>query len=161
MNDRFRKQLWLLPLAIIVHNVEEYLALDNFATKSMFPIASEQILIAQILITIAVIVLLVLGHTSSKKSRVFFLILVIIPGLLINAVTHIAQMVIFRMYTPGVFSAMLILLPLGIYLLQSARLEGYIKKGELVKLFFAAALILVTTLVLAHVAASLIVNIFY
>lgn len=159
MDDRFRKQLWLIPLAILVHNVEEYVALNRFTALKNFPIASEQILIAQIIITIAVILLLIAGYNCKKNSKIFQFTLLIIPGLLINAATHIAQIGIFRMYTPGGVSAILILLPLGLFLLMSAIEEEYIKRGELLKLFITAAFVLIASLVLAQIIAVIILNI--
>jgi hypothetical protein len=117
--------LWLVPVFLTIHNIEEALFMESWykrlPTKLPFTITTRQFMIAIIFITLAAFLLTYLGVEYLANQTGYLLVLGMQAILTFNAfVPHMATTIRFRMYSPGVITAVLIVLPFSFYLFRRA-----------------------------------------
>jgi hypothetical protein len=123
--DRF---LWFVPIFFMLHNIEEAPFMENWAKRlplKMHPVVStKQFVIAVTFLTLSGFILTFLGVEIWRQSIGYLLILGIQMTLAFNAfVPHLFTTIRFRLYSPGVVSALLITLPFSFYLFHRALAE--------------------------------------
>jgi hypothetical protein len=121
----FDRLLWLVPIFLTIHNLEEAPFMGAWYKRlpMKFPltITTRQFVIAATFITIAGFIITYLGVEYMANETGYLLILGMQAILLFNAfVPHIATTIRFRMYSPGVITAVLIMLPFSFYLFRRA-----------------------------------------
>lgn len=121
----FDRLLWLVPIFLTIHNLEEAPFMETWykrlRMKHPLTITTRQFAIAVTFITIAGFLLTYLGVEYLANQTGYLLILGMQAILLFNAfVPHIATTIRFRMYSPGVITAVLIMLPFSLYLFRRA-----------------------------------------
>jgi hypothetical protein len=125
----FDRLLWLVPFFFMLHNMEEASFMENWSKRlplKVHPnISTKQFVIAVIFLTLAGFVLTFLGLEIWRQPIGYLLILGIQMVLAFNAfVPHIFTTIRFRLYSPGVVSALLITLPFSFYLFRRALTEN-------------------------------------
>ncbi|HEU4744273.1 MAG TPA: HXXEE domain-containing protein [Anaerolineales bacterium] len=121
----FERLLWLVPVFLTIHNMEEAPFMESWykrlPLKLPLAITKRQFMIAVIFITLAGFVVTYFGVEYLANRTGYLIVLGMQAMLLFNAfVPHIATTIRFRMYSPGVVTAMLIMLPFSFYLFRRA-----------------------------------------
>lgn len=125
----FGQLLWLVPVFFTLHNLEEAPFMEGWSKRlplKVHPtVSTRQFVIAVTFLTLAGFLLTYLGVESLASPTGYLLVLGIQAILLFNAfVPHIATTIRFRMYSPGVVTAILITLPFSFYLFRRALAEN-------------------------------------
>jgi hypothetical protein len=121
----FERLLWLVPVFLTIHNIEEAPLMESWykrlPMKIPLAITRRQFVIAVTFITLAGFGLTYFGVEYLANHTGYRLVLGIQAILLVNAfVPHIAATIRFRLYSPGVVTAVLITLPFSYYLFRRA-----------------------------------------
>ena len=121
----FERLLWLVPIFLTIHNLEEAPFMESWykrlPVKIPFTITTRQFVIAVTFITIAGFILTYVGVEYLANPAGYSLVLGMQAILLLNAfIPHIATTIRFRMYSPGVITAVLVLIPFSLYLFRRA-----------------------------------------
>ena len=135
--------LWLVPVLLTIHNLEEAVAMPAFIEKRnaavpgslrefIPPVTYKQFLISLIIITI-IPYLLVLFWPGRKWT--IYLLVGLQVVMLINVFAHVMMAIFVRGYAPGVATALIINLPFSLYLLRRAVSERWISKRAAVWMF--------------------------
>ena len=112
----------ILPFAFLLHNIEEAILMEHWIKKSpikiSFSITTNQFLVAVALFTVMGFIV-VFAKKAYKNEVQFFILIAGFSGVLLLNVffPHLVAAVVFRMYVPGLITAILINLPLTIYIL--------------------------------------------
>ena len=125
----FDRLLWLVPIFLTLHNLEEAPLMESWykrlPIKLPLTITTRQFVIAVTFITIAGFIITYIGVEYLANQTGYLLVLGMQIILAFNAfVPHIATTIRFRMYSPGVITAVLIMLPFSFYLFVRAFEEG-------------------------------------
>lgn len=123
----FSSVLWLLVLAFVLHELEEW-NITAWEYRNFVEIPAEVTKEngrAWLLFICAVAPVWCGAATLFGDPRLAAFVFLPAVGLaLANALQHVFWSMLFRQYAPGVISAVSLLLPLGIYALTRATLEG-------------------------------------
>ena len=156
-----RQTLWLFPVAFFIHDAEEVFTMERFVRARLggvpVPLArlahitTGQFAVAVVGLLVVCVALTALAAGALRPGWRLWLLQVVLAACLANAFTHVAQTLIFRAYTPGVITAVLVSLPYGVYvfrrllaarLIRARQLAGLLVLG----LFLIPALALPTLL---------------
>ena len=97
----------------------------NVPWKAYPNISTNQFVVAATILTLSGFILTFLGIEIWGRSGGYFLVLEIQMTLALNAfVPHLLSTIRFRLYSPGIASALLITLPFSFYLFRRALTEG-------------------------------------
>jgi hypothetical protein len=140
--------LWLVPLFLTIHNLEEALVMPAFIEKRnasvpgsmrgiVPPVTYKQFLTALVIIT--VIPYLVALLWLNRSWAVYFLVGFQVV-MLINVFAHTLMALFLRGYAPGLVTALAINLPFSFYLLRRAVSEKWMS-GKAVALMFPLGLL--------------------
>ncbi len=124
--------LWLVPILITVHNLEEAVfmpiflarrntAIPNFLHGLLPPITYGQFLLALFIMTATPY--LIAWFANRERERVgvgMFLLLSVQVMMLVNVFAHMGMAILVSGYAPGVVTAIAINLPFSVYLLRHA-----------------------------------------
>jgi hypothetical protein len=134
--------VWLIPALLTLHNAEEAFALRSAlprlrsalsepfaaaAARLTYPVVVKA-LVALSILTFAVAALVV-ARPSSRAA--LWLLLALEAAVGINAIAHVASALVFRGYTPGLASAVLINAPFAVYCLRRGRREHWLSQAAL------------------------------
>lgn len=125
----FDRLLWLVPIFFALHNLEEAPFLEAWSKRiplKIYPtVTTRQFAIAVTFLTLTGVLLTYIALDYLPKPTGYFLVLGIQAILFFNAfIPHIGSMIRFRMYSPGVVTAVLITLPFSFYLFRRAFAEN-------------------------------------
>jgi hypothetical protein len=156
--------LWMVPILITVHNIEEALFMPAVIERrnSSIPIALsallppvtyKQFLLALFIVTaIPYFVAWYTSRAPEREARVSWLLCLQII-MFINVFAHAGMALLIGGYAPGVVTALAIILPYSIFLLGRALRESWVSKKALVLLgvigFLLHALVVPGILILA------------
>ena len=122
---------WLLPIAVTLHNAEEAIWLPEFRahhgwnsiTPSQFRLAALMVAFLALAVTFAAIQ----NNRSRTASIVFYMFCWI---MLLNVFWHVGASFFFRAYAPGSVTAVVLVLPVTLYLIFSIRMRDsrYVKR---------------------------------
>jgi hypothetical protein len=121
--------LWLVPVFFALHNLEEAPFMERWSKRLSLEIhpkvTTRQFALAVTFLTLAGFLLTYYALQFLGFPTGYILILGIQAILLLNAfIPHIATTIRFRMYSPGVITAVLFILPFSCYLFQRALEEN-------------------------------------
>ncbi|HEY3474569.1 MAG TPA: HXXEE domain-containing protein [Anaerolineales bacterium] len=125
----FDRLLWLVPIFLTIHNLEEAPFMEGWykrlPMKLPLRITTRQFVIAVTLITVAGFIVTYLGVEYLANQTGYLLVLGIQAILFFNTfIPHIAATIRFRMYSPGIITAALLVLPFSFYLFRRALHEN-------------------------------------
>jgi hypothetical protein len=141
-----RYLLWLVPLLLTLHNLEEAVFmkgfLDRFAARvPILPAVTHgQFLLALGLVTLAPYAFAASGPLE-RRSRAFLLVLGTQMVVLVNVAAHLAAALWVRGYAPGLVTALLVNLPFSVFLFRRALRGSWVKLRDLAWLLVAALLV--------------------
>lgn len=141
-----RYLLWLVPLLLTLHNLEEAVFmkgfLDRFAAR--IPILPT-VTYGQFLLALAVVTLAPYAFAASgpleRRSRAFFLTLGTQMVVLLNVLSHVATAIYVRGYEPGLVTALLVNLPFSVFLFRRAWRGSWVTFRDMAWLLVAALLV--------------------
>jgi len=130
--------LWLVPILITIHNLEEAVfmpaildkrnsSIPNFLHGLLPPITYGQLLVALFIMT--AIPYLIAWFANPERERAeagIFLLLGVQVMMLVNVFAHTGMAILIGGYAPGVVTAIAINLPFSIYLLRRAIRERWV-----------------------------------
>ena len=125
----FDRVLWLVPIFFTLHNLEEAPFMEGWSKRLPLkihpPVSTRQFVIAVTILTLAGFLITYFGVEYLASQTGYLLVLGIQAILLFNAfVPHIASTIRFRMYSPGVITAILLTLPFSFYLFRRGLAEN-------------------------------------
>ncbi|HLO17509.1 MAG TPA: HXXEE domain-containing protein [Anaerolineales bacterium] len=131
----FDRLLWLVPIFFMLHNMEEAPFMERWSKRLPLKIhldmTTRQFSIAVTFLTLAGFLITFLEIKYLYRYTGYLLILGIQAILLFNAfIPHIASIIGFRMYSPGVVTALLLILPFSYYLFRRALAEDIITSTQ-------------------------------
>ena len=127
----FERLLWLVPIFLTIHNMEEAPFMEGWSKrlpmKIPLTVTTRQFVSAVTFITLGGFVLTYFGVEGLANRTGYLIVLGIQAVMLFNAfLPHIVTTVRFRMYSPGVITALLVTLPFSFYLFRRAFTENVI-----------------------------------
>ena len=137
--------LWLIPVFLLVHNLEEALSMPRFLPlnpdlipSALRPLLAEltyaQFLAVLLPVTVLPFLIAARGDLHRRGSGGIFLLLGCQAVVLLNVFSHIASALVLGGYVPGLLSALVLNLSFSIYLFQRACRERWISRGALLSL---------------------------
>lgn len=126
---RFEAALWLFPVAVTVHNLEEAIWLPAWSQHAGIwnrPHGAGEFRMAAALLALATYFLVIWSNRSGKQSLATYITAGFLFAMLLNVAYHVAATLGLRRYAPGVVTALLIILPVTLYLLRRAIREQYV-----------------------------------
>jgi hypothetical protein len=128
MRPRFSRLQWLFPVALTLHNLEEYFWMPGFWQKQGLHIWVTAGEFRAFLIGLTLFGFLVTYWSvhGGKRTASAYLFVALVLTMLLNAFWHLGVTFWFRSYTPGIVTALFINLPINIYLLGRAIREQFI-----------------------------------
>lgn len=130
-----RTILWLLPVIFLIHDSEELLTMPSWIathqheineivsfnetiahTINSLPTTTAQIAIAIGLILFLFIVVTAGAFFSYGRGLWFYAYMCLLGVLFLHVFTHLAQTIIFAGYTPGLFGALIAIVPGSLYI---------------------------------------------
>jgi hypothetical protein len=139
----FSTTLLLAPLIYAIHHAEEHLFLNFRAWRlKYFPdnnaLSTEAIL--AILFSVGLIYLLI--HTTVRTKVSAWVTLTFLMATQVhNAIFHLGATIIFRDFSPGLITAMLLYLPANWLLAQAALREDWVSPRQLGVIFLAGGIL--------------------
>jgi hypothetical protein len=128
--------LWLVPIFLAIHNLEEAPGMERWSRrlpiKLPFTITTRQFTIAVTFLTLAgfIVTYFCVNYLGSRTG--FLLVLGIQMIMLFNAfIPHVAATIRYRMYSPGVITAIFINIPFSLYLFHRALDAGIVTWTQL------------------------------
>jgi hypothetical protein len=141
--------LWLVPVFLTIHNLEEALLMPGFIERRnasipgpmreiIPPVTYKQFLLSLAIITI--IPYLIALFWLSRRWAVYLLVCLQVV-MLINVLAHTLMALFLRGYAPGLLTALTINLPFSLYLLKRAVDEKWMT-GKAVAWMFPVGLLI-------------------
>lgn len=150
----FKQVLWLVPVVLTLHNIEEALTMPSWVMQNLPFIESSlpfdiriqftpsQLFLSLGIATVAPIIVTMLCINGEKKSQRLYFLFLLQAIILINVfVPHIAVSLRILNYNPGVLTAVCFNLPFSLYLFRRAYREDYIARREFAPLFLIACFV--------------------
>lgn len=131
----FDRLLWLVPVFFALHNLEEAPFMEGWSKRLPLKIhpnvTTRQFVIAVTVLTVAGFLLTYISLGYLQPAIGYLLVLEIQMILLFNAlIPHIGSTIRFRMYSPGVVTAIVITLPFSFYLFRRAFAENILTPNQ-------------------------------
>jgi hypothetical protein len=125
----FDRLLWFVPIFLALHNLEEAPFMERWSKrlpmKLPMTITTRQFVIAVTFLTLGGFLLSYIALEYLANQTGYWIVLGIQAAMLFNAfIPHMAMTIRFRMYSPGVITAVLIMLPFSFYLFRRAFAEN-------------------------------------
>ena len=144
--------LWLVPVFVTVHNLEEALfmpafletrnsSIPVFLRSLLPPITYRQFLIALIIVTAMPYLIAWFGNLEGEGSGGAHVLLGLQIVMLYNVLAHAMMAVLLGGYAPGLVTAVVFNLPISVYLLRRALRERWISRRAIMLLLPAGLII--------------------
>jgi len=144
--------LWLVPVFVTIHNLEEALFMPAFlqtrndsipaGLRSLLPpITYRQFLIPLIILTAMPYLIAWFGNLERERSVSVYVLLGLQVVMLYNVLAHIVMAAAMGGYAPGVVTALIVNLPFSLYLLRRAVKESWAPRKVIVLLFSVALIV--------------------
>jgi hypothetical protein len=137
--------LWLVPILLAVHNLEEAIFVRRvlLAAKEQLPrmlhhavggVSYSQFIVALLIVTTIPFVAAAAGRLEKRGGVTVYLLLAIQAVMLLNVFSHVGGLLFLRGYSPGLPTALLINFPFSVYLLHRAARERWVSRTAFVSL---------------------------
>ena len=134
MDRRVERWIWAAPLVFLVHDAEEIATIVPWLQvhRTQLPaivqpitaVTTEQFGLAVGILFVGVLLAAAHGASRARHGARSIPFLLIAGALIGNAVTHAVQALFFGGYTPGVVTAVLLVLPYGVLLGRALETSG-------------------------------------
>jgi len=140
-----RALLWLVPLFIVLHNLEEMAFMPSllavlpgkipaWATswqpEGFFPPSYRQFLFMLLVVTLLPYAFALLGGAKRERGPRTFLLAGTQTVMLVNVLSHVGSMNLMNGYVPGLASALAINLPFSLFFFGAGLRQGWLKWGD-------------------------------
>lgn len=141
-----RALLWLIPMWITLHNLEEMIAMpaalssmpakipawlqNQFALQSLVP-SYRQFLVMLLIVTALPYVFACLGGVRRARGPRTWLLVGTQAVMFINIFSHLGLMLYARGYVPGLATALVINLPFSLYLFSAGVKDRWLRWSDL------------------------------
>ena len=140
-----RVLLWLVPLFITLHNLEELWTMPGFLAglparipawaqrllpAEIFPPTARQFALMILMVTLVPYLFALLGGARRARSPRTLLLAGVQIVMLINVVSHVVLMNIQNGYVPGLVTTLLFNLPFSLLFLWSGLRQGWLRSGD-------------------------------
>ena len=144
----FLAAIWLLPIAVALHEVEEWNILGWYQRNFVNLPAKTHASIRTFLVFLTLLGFLwtALAAVSNNPSIAAFVLLPFAAGAFLNALQHLFYTLYFRQYAPGVITSVVLYLPIVGYLTARALEEQLVPVAYMVVLVLLVILGLVKTI---------------
>ena len=113
---------WLLPLAVTLHNAEEVMWLPDFRARHGWnSITPSQFRLAALVSALLVVAVTYAATKNIRTASLLFYTLCWI--MLLNVLWHVGASFYFRAYAPGSITAVVLVLPITLYLIFCVRIH--------------------------------------
>jgi hypothetical protein len=141
--------IWAFPLAFLLHDLEEIFTMERFvrAHRERFPKWLRRFAAMntrQFIMGVAVFFGLILVASflaASQQDTTLFTVCLAI--FFLHVFTHLVQPIIFRAYTPGVITAVLLVLPYSLYTFRRLFQAHLLDQGDFGATLLLGALMIV------------------
>jgi hypothetical protein len=144
--------LWLVPILVTIHNLEEALLMPAFLQARnesipgslrdlLPPVTYRQFLIALLIVTVIPYLITLFGNPGRAGGIGVYLLLGFLVVMLINVAAHVFMAVIIGGYAPGIVTALLMNLPFSVYLLRRALRERWVTGREMGVIFVVGLIV--------------------
>jgi hypothetical protein len=141
---------WLFAIAVIVHNLEEAIWLPDWSRTAgrWHPaVGNAEFRFSVIVLTLLAILSVALATVQGKESLGAYLVAGYALAMLLNVLLpHVVASLVRRSYMPGTATAVLLNLPVTLYVLTLAFREGYIEPHAFV-IFGPAIVVVIVALI--------------
>ncbi|GCE45863.1 uncharacterized protein with HXXEE motif [Thermosporothrix hazakensis] len=127
-----RVLVWAFPLVFFLHDFEEILTMERFVKRHEKRLPGPLSRIAMITtpqmigaVALEFILITLAAYLATSKRQSWGLFHGALALFFLHVFTHIAQVVAFRGYSPGVVTAILLVLPYSWYVSRRLRREGF------------------------------------
>jgi hypothetical protein len=147
----FDSLLWLVPFFFMLHNMEEAPLMEAWARRLPIKVSifesTRQLIIALIILTFISFVLTWLGLKHMSEHAGHLVILGMQMTLALNVFfPHLIATIRFRMYSPGLVTALFLTLPFSVYLFQRGLNENLLSWNEFWFLLGLAPIIMIVSI---------------
>ena len=125
----FLKQLWLFPVAVFVHEIEEWNIFSWYQKNNVeLPSGTTKVStrINLLLVSFVFFVWTGMSILTNNPKVAAILILPAIAAVFLNGLQHVYWLFIFKKNFPGAVSAILLLLPVSVYITWHALERNYL-----------------------------------
>ena len=144
-----RALLWLVPLWITLHNLEEMAGMGSMLAAlpgkipgwlvdalagAGLPPSYRQFLLMLLVVTALPYLLASLGGARRARGPRTFLLVTTQAVMFVNVFSHLVSMAVMGGYVPGLVTALAINLPFSLYLFAVGLRQGWLRWGDLVYL---------------------------
>jgi hypothetical protein len=140
--------IWCFPLAFFVHDLEEIFTMERFVreNKDRFPKPLRGIAaITTRQFTLGVVVLFAItilaSFLATRPPRDMTLFNLCVSIFLLHVFTHVAQPIMFRKYTPGLITAVFVVLPYSLYAIHRLFKDGSMNEDAFTTSILVGALL--------------------
>jgi hypothetical protein len=152
MGDRrVERWIWAAPVVFLIHDGEEMATIVPWlqAHRAQLPalvqpltaVTTQQFTLAVGVLFVGVLLAATHGAMRARRGLRSIPFLLIAGALVGNGVTHLMQAVYFREYTPGLATAVLLVLPYGLFLGRALQSSGLIKRNTWLRVIALGAII--------------------
>jgi len=146
----FRNLLWLFPIALTLHNVEEAIWLPGWSKRAVIwhkPVTPRRFRVVVVVLTVLAFAVTWLSAISGKQTVWTYLAFGYMATVLANVlIPHVALTVALRSYMPGVATAVALNLPVLSLLMVLAIRNGYVSGWKAAGYSIGVAVILVAAI---------------
>lgn len=130
--------MWAGPALFVVHDAEEILTVAPWlrAHQAELPsivrpfagITTGEFSIAVLLLFVGFLAVAAHGARRARQARLSLPFLLVAGAFAANGITHLGQAALLRGYTPGVVTALLVVVPYGVLLGERLRRSGLVTR---------------------------------
>lgn len=136
-----RALLWLVPLFIAVHNIEEAAFMPGFLAAlpekipgwlarrlpaGVFPPTYHQYIVMLLVVTLLPYILALLGGSRRPRAPRTLLLAATQMVMLLNVLSHVGSMNLLNSYVPGLVTSLAIMLPFSLYFFATGLRQGWL-----------------------------------
>jgi Protein of unknown function with HXXEE motif len=139
----FQTALLLAPLAYAIHHFEEHIIfnfrdwrLQYFSDNN--PLSTEAVFI---ILTAITLVYIIIHAITENKASAQSVILFLMATQVANVIFHTGGTILFRHFSPGLITAILLYLPVNFIIAKKAYQEGWVTRKSLTILFLSGSLL--------------------
>ena len=161
--DKLQRLMRLLPLIFLIHDGEEILTMSAWVKRYSHRMprrvaalhgGRRQFSVGVLVVFLLVVAVSVVGERARQSRTAFHVYLVGFSALFANVWTHLGQTLVFRGYTPGVVTAVLVVLPYSAAVYRQMARERLLDRSTFIRSLAAGlglmALIIPVVLTLAR-----------
>ena len=133
-----RGWIWAAPVVFLLHDAEELMTVAPWlrehgrelppVVQPFMGVTTRQFALAIMVLLAGIVAAAAHGAWRAKRGGRSLPFLLVAGMLVGNGLTHLAQAAIFRGYTPGVLTALLLVLPYGYLLGEQLRADGLVTR---------------------------------